>query len=389
MKPMNRNRLALCVALAGATSNQAADAQRRPTERTLAEFRHALDSLRQRTLIPGLSAAIAFDDTLIWSEGFGYADLDQRIRATAHTPYEVASLSKPVGAILLLRLVEAGKLRLDDPIAKYSSDWKSDSVLIRHVFTMTSSAVPGTHYEYDGDKFATLFDPIVKASGRRYREIISNDILIPLGMTETAPGNDLRAGQLAMDELLGKENAARYDSVVARMAQSYRVDSAGTIKASKESMFGLSPANGIVSTVLDYAKFDAAVDQHRLLSPATTQMMWTPPRAPDGQPFPYAFGWFVQQYDNEKVIWHNGLLPDRYSALYLKLPDAKLSLFLLANSDALSMPFRLAAGDVSHSAFACAFITIVGPYDNRGAGPLCRARADSLITEWRHAHHLQ
>jgi hypothetical protein len=60
-------------------------------------------------------------------------------------------------------------------------------------------------------------------------------------------------------------------------------------------------------------------------------------------------------------LWHNGKLPNRYSALYLKLPEAGLSLFLLANSDALSMPFKLALGDISSSAFACAFRTIIAP----------------------------
>lgn len=358
-----------------------------PTASALAEFSRALDSLRQRLAIPGLSAAIAFRDSVIWSNGFGYADRERRIPATAHTPYEIASVSKPFGAILLLRLVEAGKVSLDDPMSKYSSDYHSDSVHVRHVFTMTSSGVPGTLYQYDGDAYANLFDVIVKASGRRYRELVSNDILIPLGMTETSPGNDLQAGQPAMDAMLGAANASRYDEVMSRLATPYKVDSTGAVVVSHETLFQLSPANGIVSTVLDLAKFDRAIDHDALISSATKRAMWTPARAPDGHAFPYALGWFVQDNDGARIIWHNGNLPERYSALYFKLPDAGLSFFLLANSDALSMPFKLALGDVTRSAFACAFLNIVAPQPNSRSAPSCAA-PDSLIDDWRRAHRM-
>jgi CubicO group peptidase (beta-lactamase class C family) len=361
----------------------------RPSAASLARFSHVLDSLRARVAIPGLSAAIAFDDSVIWSRGYGYADEERKIPATAHTPYEVASVSKPFGAVLLLRLVESGDVRLDDPMSKYSTDYRSDSVLVRHVLTHTSSGMPGTKYEYDGDAYANLFDVIVSASGRRYREILSNDILIPLGMNDTAPGNDLQAGQPAIDKLLGQENAARYDDVVSRLAPPYRIDSTGAVVRSHESLFQLSPANGVVSTVLDLAKFDAAIDHHALLSPATTRLMWTPAVSIDGNSFPYALGWFVQQYAGERIIWHNGNLPDRYSALYLKLPDSRLTLFLLANSDALSMPFKLAAGDISKSAFACAFLTIVDPATTARPDRDCMRGGDAMIDDWRAAHRVR
>jgi CubicO group peptidase (beta-lactamase class C family) len=357
----------------------------RPSTRALAEFSRAIDSLRKRVGIPGMSAAIAFNDSVVWSQGYGYADRERGIPAKAQTPYEVASVSKPFGAVLMLRLVQEGKVSLDDPMSKYSTEYHSDSVLVRHVFTHTSSGVPGTAYVYDGDVFATLFDVVVKASGRRYREIVSNDILIPLGMNETSPGNDLQPGQPAMDALLGKANADRYDDVVSRLAKPYTIDSTGTVVPSREYLFQLSPANGIVSTVLDLAKFDRAIDHDVLISPATKRLMWMPARAPDGRAFPYALGWFVQDYDGERVIWHNGNLPNRYSALYLKLPEAGLSLFLLANSDALSMPFKLALGDISSSAFACAFRTIIARPGARAATSC--ALPDKMINDWRALHN--
>jgi CubicO group peptidase (beta-lactamase class C family) len=217
--------------------------------------------------------------------------------------------------------------------------------------------------------------------------MMSNDILVPLGMDETSPGNDMRPGLPAMESLLGKANADRYGSVVDRVAKPYRVDSTGAVVPSHETIFGLSPANGVVSTVLDLAKFDKAIDTNQLLAPSTRTMMWSSARAPDGRPFPYALGWFVQQYGPEQLVWHNGNLPDRYSALYLKRPESHLTLVLLANSDALSMPFRLALGDISRSAFACAFLTIVVPLRNDNSGDSCTERSQGLIEAWRSSHH--
>src|SRR5437867_6339052 len=119
---MTDRRLLICAAvLLGALLPPEVNAQQvRPKESELRRFERVLDSLRQRVAIPGLSAAIVFDDSVIWSRGYGYADRDSQIAATPHTAYEVASLSKPFGAVLLLRLVHEGTVRLDDPMSKYS-----------------------------------------------------------------------------------------------------------------------------------------------------------------------------------------------------------------------------------------------------------------------------
>jgi CubicO group peptidase (beta-lactamase class C family) len=368
-------------ALHGLAVCHALGAQQRPPAPSIASLDHALDSLRLRLKIPGLSAALVYDDHVIWSRGYGFADLEGRVSAEPQTPYEVASVSKPIASVLLMRLVEQGKVSLDDPMSKYSTDYHGDSIHVRHVLTHTSEGVPGEHFEYNGDVFATLFDVIVKASGRRYRELISSDIMRPLGMTNSSPGNDLAARQPAMVELLGADADARYVAAMQRLAKPYHVDSAGRNAPSHETIFGLSPANGIVTSVLDLAKFDSALDRHAFLRQETETLMWTPARTSKGERLPYALGWFVQDYVGEHLIWHNGNLPGRYSALYLKVPDKKLTLLLLANSDALSSPFQLAKGDLSRSAFACAFLLrVIGIVDD--ALSSCAIRSEAAIRAW-------
>jgi len=67
-------------------------------------------------------------------------------------------------------------------------------------------------------------------------------------------------------------------------------------------------------------------------------------------------GWFVQTVNRKRVVWHFGNAPGAYSSLLIKLPDQRLTLILLANSDGLTAPFPLANGDIMVSPFARVFL---------------------------------
>src|SRR6185436_18010929 len=77
-----------------------------------------------------------------------------------------------------------------------------------------------------------------------------------------------------------------------------------------------------------------------------------------GERIPYGLGWFVQDIEGERVVWHYGLWGDSFSSLILKVPARGLTVVLIANSDGLSAKFPLAAGDVMVSPFAAAFLRI-------------------------------
>ena len=85
-------------------------------EANLDRFEAHLETIRQTLNIPGMSAAVVHDQELIWAKGFGYADLENQIPATPDTPYGLASVTKPVAAVLIMQLVEGcneviGKLK--------------------------------------------------------------------------------------------------------------------------------------------------------------------------------------------------------------------------------------------------------------------------------------
>jgi CubicO group peptidase (beta-lactamase class C family) len=108
--------------------------------------------------------------------------------------------------------------------------------------------------------------------------------------------------------------------------------------------------------VLDLARFDIALDEGRLLRPESVERMFTPARSSSGEALPYALGWFVETIGGRTVCWHYGFLPPSVSALYVKVPEARLSFVLLANNDGLSRGLAWTAEGLRASPFARAFL---------------------------------
>ncbi len=154
----------------------------------MARLESSLESLRQDLKIPAMSAAVVKDQKVLWAKGFGYADLERKIPATEHTPYHLASLTKTFASTVVMRLVQEGKVNLDDPVSKYGINLESNGVIrIKHLLSHTSEGNPGEHYNYNGNRFAELDKVVERAAGRSFGEILISDILDPLGMSESAP----------------------------------------------------------------------------------------------------------------------------------------------------------------------------------------------------------
>ena len=154
----------------------------------IARFETLLESLRQELKIPAYSAAIVKDQKVIWAKGFGYADIENKIPATEHTAYHLASLTKTFASTILMQLVQEGKIKLDDPVSKYGITLESDGVIrVRHLLSHTSEGNPGEQYRYNGNRFAELDKVVERATGKSFAELLITNILDPLGMDETAP----------------------------------------------------------------------------------------------------------------------------------------------------------------------------------------------------------
>ena len=312
-------------------------------------FEREADEIRNTLYIPGMSVAIVQNQKVLWTRGFGYADLEKKVPATPDTLYSVASVTKTFGSTLLMQLVEKGEVALDEPIAKYPPSRYADAITnervqIRHILSHTSEGTPGERFSYNGNIYDAITSVIEKKYGAPFRDVLTRQILDPLQMTESVPGHNV------IDD---PELARRYAPALARFATPYTLYGNGEIIRDNYPSKDIGASAGLLSTVRDLAKYDVAIDRHVLLQSKTQQLAWTPFLSNAGKPLPYGLGWFVGDYRGERLVWHSGNWGHGFSALYVKVPARNLSMILLANSEALSDPFWV-PGETNP--FICSFL---------------------------------
>jgi CubicO group peptidase (beta-lactamase class C family) len=325
---------------------------------TFSLFERYLESLRQQAGIPGLSAAIVQNGNIVWEGGFGLQDVENSVRATPSTPYVVGGLTETFSSVLLLTCVERGLLYLDDPIRKWTSAIPDASATVRHVLAHASSGSPGSAFRYDPSRYAALSPVVDDCFDQPYRRALAQRVLDPPGMIDSVPGQDLGDPSNADRNLFEQRSLERYAGVIGRLATPYKVDRNGRATRSDYPPKTMNAATGLITTVRDLARYDATLDHRDLLHAEGLGLAWTNTVSSGGSTMPFGLGWFVQQYNGDRLVWHFGLLPDSYSSLLLKVPGRNLTLILLANSDGLSASFSLADGDVTSSLFAKLFLRL-------------------------------
>jgi len=338
-------------------------------EQRLARFEKQAEELRTLLKIPGMSAVIVKDQKVLWAKGFGFADVENRIPATPDTLYHIASLTKTFAATLIMQLVEQGKLDLDEPVSHYSSDFNDDAVKIKHLLSHTSNGTPGERYQYDGNRYDYLTAVVEKKTGKTFREVVVETFLEPLAMAGSVPGHDVVDEADKWGALLGKDNLNRYVKNLSGLAQPYTLYGDSEMLHVPYPPKGVGAAAGLLSTVLDMAKFDAAIDRHLLLKEQTQEKAWTAFVSNSGRRLPHGLGWFVEDYHGVRLIWHYGHWGTGFSAIYLKVPEKNLSLIILSNSEALAdHQFKVGDNvfDIANNVFACAFLRLFVFEDAQG-----------------------
>jgi hypothetical protein len=259
-------------------------------------FAQELNRIRDELGVRQLSAAIVESGRTVWHND------------AATTRYPIASVTKTMTAVLVMQLMEQGRLTLD--------------VRLRQVLSHTADGVPGEEYLYNGDIFNSLTSVVERAAGKSFSEQLTDRILQPLHMSQTTAPPDTQA------------------------------------------------ASGVLSTVTDLAKYATALDGDRLVSAKSKAAMFTPTQSTRGATLPCGLGWFSQTYLNERIVWHYGQSPAAGS-LFLRVPDRKLTLIVLSDSSVISDAPRLLDGNVARSPIALAFFKHVA-FSGRAADALQR-----------------
>jgi CubicO group peptidase (beta-lactamase class C family) len=307
------------------------------------EIDDSVKAQMDRRHIPGLALAVVREGKMMRAHGYGWADLELNVAVTTETVFEIGSITKQFTAVAILMLVEEGKLGLDENIRRYLDGLPEawNNITVRHLLTHTSGLKsynnlrgfeaskhlnceqfikalsefpldfpPGESWSYCNSGYNLLGFIIEKASGQSYWQFLDRRIFRPLGMTNSQ-SRDLR-------------------TIIPNRASGYEMEKERWINRDSD-LTDVFAAGAIVSTVLDLAKWEAALDSRRLLKRSSFDQMWTPVRLNSGKTYPYGFGWRLDDDRAHKNIGHSGSTSGFSSSLQ-RFPDDKLTVIVLCNS---------------------------------------------------------
>ena len=323
----------------------------------LSRFSDYLESLRTQAGIPGLAAAVVGPTGVIWEGALGHQDVERNIATRADTPFQLDDMAQPIVASLAIRCAADGYLSLDDPVGKFAPSSPDAGATIGQLLTHTTRGANGLTFSYRPDRLAPVAAAIADCTDSSFRRGMSM-LLSRMAMMDSVPGSDIVRLTAPAEGFLASD-LQRYADTLRLLATPYAVDARGRATPSSYAASTLTPASGLISTIVDLEKFDLALKKGSYpLRPDALAFAWTPPNDAKGQPLPYAYGWFVQNYNGERIVWQFGVSDNASSSLIITVPRRGLTLILLANSQGLARPLPLSAGDVTVSPFARLFFSI-------------------------------
>ena len=294
---------------------------------------------------PGLALAVAVDGKIVYSEGFGFADLEERVPVWPTTKFRIASISKPVTAVGLMELVEAGKVDLDAPVQNYVPSfpdkgapitvrmvaghlagirhYKGDEFLIQKHYSSVTEGLkifqddplvspPGTKFNYSSYGFNLLSAVIESASGENFLAYMQEHVFTPMGLVHTTPDQNTliveqrsRFYEKAKDG--GPENAPYVDN-------SYKW-----------------AGGGFLSTAEDLVRFGSTLLQSGFLRAESLKTMFTSQKTSAGEETGYGIGWGSGKSPSGKKFYaHSGGAVGGTSQLIV-YPDSHIVIALVTN----------------------------------------------------------
>ena len=322
----------------------------------LSRFSEYLDALRTQAGIPGLAAAIVGPANVNWEGAFGQQDVERNVAVRLDTPFQLDGTTQAIVASLAVRCASDGWLWLDDPVSKFAPSSPDAAATIRQLLTHTTAGVNGLTFSYRPERLAPVAAAIGGCTDSTFRWGMSA-LFDRLAMTDSVPGSDV-VRLTAPAEAFTASALQHYSDVLRRLATPYAVDARGRATPTSYAASTLTPASGLISTARDLEQVDLAMKKGVLLRPEWLALAWTPPTDANGQRLPHAYGWFVQTYNGERIVWQFGVSDNASSSMVITVPTRGLTLILLANSQGLARPFDLSVGDVTVSPFARLFLSI-------------------------------
>lgn len=335
------------------------------------------------------SVYVGVKDSPFISRGLGYSDKEKKIKNTPSTVFDIGSVTKQFTSAAILKLEMQGRLSTSDKITKYFDNVPADKSgitlhdLLRHqsglvsnvgrdfeatgkeeflqkIFSSKLKSSPGTTFSYSNIGYSLLALIIEKVSGQSYESFLYKELWHPAGMEMTgysrpAFNRDQVATGYDIDSSWGKPNEKAWNG--------------------KEPYLHLKGNGGILSTILDLAKWDQALKGEKILSKAAKQKLYHPALREGEDPNSiYAYGWDVSRTERGTTqVWHNGTNHIFY-ADFLRFIDEDLTLILLTNQSHVN--FNNLCFEITRMLFDTVYAPFIPAPDNA----VNRAFTEQILT---------
>ena len=273
-------------------------------------------TLAQHT-IPGASVLIVRDGAIVKAQGYGFANLELRVPASADTVYQSGSTGKQFTAAGILLLAEDGQLSLDDRLATYFPDAPAawHRITIRDLLTHTSGLRDyqvDLHRDYTEDELLKVMEalPIDFEPGTQWSYSNSGYLLLGL-LTSKLTGehwSDFQAQRLFKPLGMSTTRVISEADIVPNRAAGYELDAKGEVKNQDWVAPSLNRcADGaLYYTIKDLAAWDSALRANQFLKPPSSAAWIQPVHLADGSRYPYGFGWFIHEQRGHRLVEHGG-----------------------------------------------------------------------------------
>lgn len=325
--------------------------------------RHLIDSVMTAENIPGLSVAVGVDGDVVWSEGFGWADIENRVPVTPLTKFRIGSVSKTLTADAVGMLVEEGLLDLDVPIQTYVPSFPEKRAPvttrqlgghiagIRHyrgtetvsegqrAYRNVTTALrifqddsllfePGSDYSYSSYGWNLISAIVQSAAGERFLDFMDERVFERLGMRNTV--------------------ADHVDSIIPFRTRFYTLDSGRSVRNAPAVNNSYKWAGGgFLSTMEDLVRFGFAHLDTTYLRAETVEMLWASQHTSDGEATGYGIGWRTVEDDAGRWYVGHGGSSVGGRTQFLLYPRERVVVAVTANSSQAPMSASLALRLVS------------------------------------------
>jgi serine beta-lactamase-like protein LACTB, mitochondrial len=318
--------------------------------------------------LPGLSVAVGAGGEIVWAEGFGWADLENRVKVTPDTRFRIGTASIALTSTAVGLLLEKGRLTLDDVIRTYVPEFpeKQWPVTLRqlmghlagvrndggdegpllaarcerpvealqHFAERSLLFEPGTHYRYSSYGWILVSGAVEAAAGEPFLRFMRNQIFEPLGMDDTRADS-------ATEPI--PDRATPY-------FPRFAADPRYGLHLMREIDYSCyAGSSAFLSTPSDLVRFALAINSGKLLQPATVQLLQTSQRLASGQETAYGLGWDLETValagEQTRTVGHDGESLGGMVASLMTFPDRGIVVAVTSNisyTDTFAVALKIA-----------------------------------------------